>query len=154
MLRLLCCSLIRLARGCSPTTSPSWHFLWTRLKPDGSITHPQMYRCGVAVQRGRVTRSAGECSSAAQSDFKDSWMLKDVWEFRGHCLQHYSLAAPSPTDNCIFLLLKAKVSLLSEYIALKAPLLPLDNLRSVRKCWEEQSEWKEWDREKRNRRKQ
>lgn len=60
-------------------------------------------------------------------------MLKYVWEFRGSCLQHYSLAVLSLTDNCKFLLLKASVFLLSEYILLKAPILPLDNLRSKKK---------------------
>lgn len=60
-------------------------------------------------------------------------MLKYMWEFRGHSLQQCSLAALSLTDNCKFLLLKAKVSLLSEYILLKASILSLDNLRSKKK---------------------
>lgn len=66
-------------------------------------------------------------------------MLKYVWEFRGHSLQHCSLAALSLTDNCKFLLLKAKVSLLSEYILLKASILPLDNLRSKKKFREQRA---------------
>lgn len=74
-------------------------------------------------------------------------MLKYVWEFRGHSLQHCSLAALSLAHNWKFLLLKAMVYLLSEYILLKAPILPLDHLRSKKKLGDRECGEKEkWER--------
>lgn len=121
------------------------HLLWKTQKPYGRETHAQTYRwLWRAAARQSCATASGKWSRSAQSDFKAQLNVKICVGI----LQHYSLAALSLTDNCEFLLLKAKVSLLSEYIRLKAPILPLDNLRSKKKLrGREQEEgmggWKE-----------